>query len=112
MWIHLLSLGLIDGAGGNPEPVNWINDPGYPLYEKEIPRRKIKEAIEAAFDLQIPIKLPPAIKAEVVQQKNATKQEWRSFEADFEAVNAILNAVKIERALREQEDEETLILLM
>ena len=50
MWIHLLTLGLIDGAGGEqpPEPIQYFNSGGIVRYVKkykEDPPEEVKQTV-------------------------------------------------------------------
>lgn len=63
MWLHLLPLGLIDGAGGSvvppPEPVVQINGAGFLRYDRKHYKYKYKlqedalQAIEQAAETRI-----------------------------------------------------------
>ena len=115
MWIHLLSLGLIDGAGGNVEPVMSDTHDGW--WRKQHEKRKKRKQVEES---------PEVIAREIVQDVivKAKKQpdfvpfDWTELESAKEQLRvikqlaAVIKQQQDEKRRQEEDDEFQLFMLM
>jgi hypothetical protein len=112
MWIHLLSLGLIDGAGGEPVVQDTPDGYWYKQWEKLHKKKpKLEEVIELVQER------PATALAEV---KEAVKREYPQIDYTQVARNAelqrfiakqVLIALELRRIADDEEDIEILMLL-
>lgn len=112
MWIHLLPLGLIDGAGGEPVAQDTPDGYWYKQWEKLHKKKpKLEEVIELVQER------PATALAEV---KEAVKREYpsidytqvaRNAELQLFIANQILIALESKRIADEEEDIEFLLLM-
>ncbi len=112
MWIHLLPLGLIDGAGG--EPVVQDTPDGY-WYKQWAKLHKKKPKLEEIIEL---VKERPA--TALAEVKEQVKKEYpkidytqvaRNVELQLFIAKQILIVLELQRIANDEEDIEILMLL-
>lgn len=117
MWVHLLSLGLIDGAGGEAPPVpdNADTHDGYfhNLWRKlkEKPESKVEELAERIEEIEAQI---AEVKARPLPVKPVYLQSVPipPIEAQARLLEAlILESARLRQELEDEEEAEILLLL-
>lgn len=115
MWIHLVALNLISGAGGEVAPVLIDTHDGFWAKEwKRIrAREKRKHQEEIEERIQVIADEIEEVQAQIIEVKQTAKPKQLTAARDFYAEQARIVAHLIARQnqLIEEEDEELLLLL-